>query len=104
MSATRKTYWTAADLLPTDFPPIKWAVENVIVEGLNLFAGPPKVGKSWAALGVAVAVASGGIAFSSIPVDEGDVLYLALEDTPRRLSDRLCKVLGGAGPPSRLSF
>jgi hypothetical protein len=104
VTAPRKTYWTAADLLTTDFPPIKWAVENVIVEGLNLFAGPPKVGKSWAALGVAVAVASGGIAFSSIPVHEGDVLYLALEDTPRRLAERLRKVLGVDSAPTRLSF
>jgi hypothetical protein len=104
MTAQRKTYWTAADLLTTDFPPIKWAVDNVIVEGLNLFAGPPKVGKSWAALGVGVAVARGGVAFSSIPVDEGDVLYLALEDTPRRLAERLRKVLAGGPPPDRLSF
>src|SRR5262249_10499119 len=104
MTAQRKTYWTAADLLTTDFPPIRWAVENVIVEGLNLFAGPPKVGKSWAALGVAVAVASGGIAFSSIRVDEGAVLYLALEATPRRLAERLRKVVGVESPPQRLSF
>ncbi|MBK8459471.1 MAG: AAA family ATPase [Micropruina sp.] len=44
-------------------------------------AGAPKVGKSWFSLGVGIEVASGGRALGSIPVDAGDVLYLALEDT-----------------------
>jgi hypothetical protein len=45
---------------------------------------------------------SGGVAFGSIRVEQGDVLYLALEDTPRRLQDRLRKLLGNEPPPERL--
>jgi RecA-family ATPase len=47
------------------------------------------MGKSWLALGVDLAIGCGGLALGSIPVKAGDVLYLALEDTPRRLQQRL---------------
>jgi hypothetical protein len=39
-----------------------------------------------------------------IDVDQGDVLYLALEDTGRRLQSRLRKVLAGAAGPDRLTL
>lgn len=103
MNAAR-VHWTAAELLAHDFPPVKWAVPGVIAEGLTLLAGAPKVGKSWAALGIAVACAAGGKALRRVDVDPGPVLYLALEDTPRRLADRLRKVLDGAPVPEPLSF
>ena len=54
------------------------------------------------AVGLGVAIASGGCAFGRIKVDEGDVLYLALEDTGRRLQSRLAKVLQGSPAPARL--
>jgi len=91
------------DLLSTDFPPPRWAVPGIIAEGVNILAGPPKVGKSWLALGLAVAVASGGKALGSIAVDAGPALYLALEDTGRRLQSRLGKVLAGSRPPRDLT-
>jgi hypothetical protein len=100
----RKTFWTATDLLTTDFPEPRWAVPGVLAEGVNLLAGAPKIGKSWAALNIAVAVASGGKAFGRIDVDSGDVLYLALEDPPRRLAERLRKVLGQDETPANLNF
>ena len=104
MTNATRTYWTASDLLAADLPPIVYAVDGLIPEGLTLLVGSPKVGKSWAALGIALAVASGGRALGAIPVDPGDVLYLALEDGPRRLRDRLAKLLGGDPAPSRLAF
>jgi hypothetical protein len=104
VTGPRKTFWTATDLLTTDFPEPRWAVPGVLAEGVNLLAGQPKVGKSWAALNIAVAVASGGKAFGLIDVDLGDVLYLALEDPPRRLADRLRKVLGQDATPAGLNF
>ncbi|OJY40309.1 MAG: DNA repair protein RadA [Pseudonocardia sp. 73-21] len=82
----------------------KYAVPGVIAEGVNLLAGAPKIGKSWLSLGLAVAVATGGKAFGSIDVPEGDVLYLALEDTGRRLQSRLCKVLDERDAPERLTL
>lgn len=55
-------------------------------------------------LGLALSVASGGSAFDSVPVDGGPVLYLALEDTPRRLQTRMGKLLGGQGAPAGLTL
>ncbi|MFE5297301.1 AAA family ATPase [Streptomyces sp. NPDC056632] len=46
-------------------------------------------------LGLGLSVAAGGHAFDSVPVQGGPVLYLALEDTPRRLQTRMGKLLGG---------
>jgi hypothetical protein len=84
--------FTAADLEKMELPAPRWAVEGIIPEGLSLLAGKPKLGKSWFALNLALAVALGGIALGSIRVERGDVLYLALEDTKRRLKDRIAKL------------
>jgi hypothetical protein len=64
--------------------------------------GAPKLGKSWFALGLGIAVGSGGAALAKIDVEQGDVLYLALEDNARRLQERLRAVLNGDGPPPGL--
>src|SRR5690606_30802768 len=42
--------FTAVDLMKREFPEPKWIVEGLLPEGLTLFAGPPKIGKSWLAL------------------------------------------------------
>jgi len=96
--------WTAADLLAEDFPDPRWAVPGLFPEGLTLLAGAPKVGKSWLCLGLALAVASGGRALGSIPVERGAALYLALEDTPRRLQRRLRHMLAGDPAPEGLTL
>ena len=101
---TRRTAWTANDLMTTDFPEPRWAIEGLIPEGLTVFAGAPKLGKSWLALGLSIAVASGGRALGKIPVDRGPVLHLALEDSARRLKGRLGALLNGNGPPRDLQF
>jgi RecA-family ATPase len=87
-----------------EFPEPKYAVEGVLPEGVTVFAGRPKLGKSWCGLGIAVAVACGGYALGKIPVERGDVLYLALEDGERRLQIRLRKMLAGGSVPSNLDF
>lgn len=99
-----RTAWTADELMATEFPEPRWAVPGILSEGVNLLAGPPKVGKSWLSLGLALAVAAGGRAMDSIPVEGGPVLYLALEDTPRRLQTRMRKILGTDRAPSTLTL
>jgi hypothetical protein len=85
---------TAADILATDYPPLSWVVEGVIPEGLSKIDGGPKIGKSWLALHLATAVSSGGVFMGCIPVDQREVLYLALEDGERRIKSRLLKQCG----------
>lgn len=87
---------TAADILKTDYPPVSWVVDGIIPEGLTKVDGGPKVGKSWLALHLATAVSCGGCFMGGIPVTQREVLYLALEDSERRLKYRLLKQ-GGIG-------
>ena len=48
---------TAAELEHKVFPPVRMMVPGLLIEGLTLLAGKPKVGKSWLALDVCLAVA-----------------------------------------------
>ncbi len=93
---------TAAELMGMTFEPTRWVVPDVLPEGLSLLAGKPKKGKSWMALGMCEAVAAGGVAFGTRRVEQGDTLYLALEDNHKRLQKRLKKVLNGAPAPDRM--
>ncbi|MBL8528861.1 MAG: bifunctional DNA primase/polymerase [Burkholderiales bacterium] len=85
---------TAAELVQREFPEPRWIVPNVLPEGLTLLAGKSKTGKSWWALQTAVDVAG----------RDGDVLYLALEDTQRRLQDRILQVCEGESVSARLEL
>lgn len=102
--ARLRTHWTADELMAMEFVPPVWAVPGIICEGVTLLCGPPKVGKSWASLGLALSVASGTQALNAIPVEGGPVLYLALEDTPRRLQSRMGKILGDQPAPAELTL
>lgn len=84
---------SAAELIAATFPEPRWAVPGIVPEGLTVIAARPKIGKSWLMLGVGIAVASGGRALGMVGCDPGDVLYLALEDTARRLQSRLVTML-----------
>jgi hypothetical protein len=90
--------------MATDFPEPRWAVPGLVAEGVTVLAGAPKAGKSWLALGLGVAVACGGKALGAVDVDAGPALYLALEDTGRRLKTRLAKVLGPDPAPESLTL
>lgn len=81
---------TADKILSTDWPEPVWAVPGILPVGLTILAGRPKIGKSWLALQIALSVASGGMALGE-RVEQGPVLYLALEDTERRLKERMTK-------------
>lgn len=83
-----------ATLMGRTFELPRWAIDNLIPEGLTVFAGKPKLGKSWMALDWGLAVAAGGDAMHSYRTDPGSVLYLAFEDSERRMQDRVKKLNG----------
>jgi hypothetical protein len=90
--------FTAAQLDAMELPEPKCILKDSIPEGLTVLAGKPKLGKSWWALAVAHAVALGRKALGAIDdVEQGSVLYLALEDTKRRLKSRQAKMLAKMG-------
>lgn len=86
---------SASSLLAKPLPPIEFVVPGYLPPGLSVLAGKPKLGKSWLSLDLALAVATGGLALGKIPVEQGSVLYLALEDNERRLQQRLRQRLQG---------
>lgn len=87
-----------------DFPEPRWAVPGLLAEGANLLIGTPKIGKSWMALGLGLSVACGALALGQVKCEKGDVLYLALEDTGRRLQSRLGMVLSGIKAPANFTL
>ena len=86
---------SATDLLKKQFSPVAWAVDGILPEGAFILGGRPKMGKSWLSLSIALAVATGGKALGRAAVQAGDVLVLALEDSERRLQERLRLLLAG---------
>jgi hypothetical protein len=98
----RPKTFTAAELLALELPEVRWTVPDILPEGITLMAGKPKLGKSWAALGLCIAVATGGVALGKVQVERGEALYLALEDNHRRLKKRLLKLLAGDATPEKL--
>ena len=75
------------------FDQIKWIVEDILPAGVSMLAAKPKKGKSWLALELSMAVASGDIVLGCKKTIKGDVLYFALEDSDRRMNDRFIKTL-----------
>lgn len=79
---------TATALMQTPFEPISFSVEKILPQGVFIFAGSGKIGKSWLSLDMCVSVATGGDLWH-FPTNQGEALYLALEDTYPRLQGRL---------------
>jgi AAA domain len=55
---------------------------------LTLLCGKPKLGKSWFLLSLLLAVSCGGVALGNVAVEQGEVLYISLEDNKKRLQKR----------------
>ena len=83
-------FLTSDALLASKQSATDWVAPNLLPVGVAILAGAPKIGKSWLALQIARAVAAGEPLFGE-PVARGRVLYLALEDTPVRLQERLAR-------------
>jgi len=82
----------AYDIYIKDLPPTKWYVGSLIHEGATLLSGDPKVGKSFLALQIAIAVAGGASdVCGNLAVGvHGRVLYMALDDaSEKRIHKRL---------------
>ena len=74
-------------------PPV---VDSLLYSGTYLFAGAPKVGKSFLMAQLAYHVST-GLSLWGYTVHKGTVLYLALEDNHRRLQGRLYRMFGMEG-------
>ena len=74
-------------------PPI---IDGLLFPGTYIFAGAPKIGKSFLMAQIAYHV-SAGIPLWGFEVNQGTVLYLALEDNHQRLQKRMYRMFGTDG-------
>ncbi len=98
---TVPSYKTAKQIIEEDIPPIEYIVDILIAKGVVILSAKSKIGKSWLALQLAVAVASGSN-FLGFNTTQGTVLYIDLENAEAVAQSRLIKVLDGAEPPENL--
>ena len=83
--------YTMQDLYNQPIEPVEYLVEGLLAAGLYILGGSPKVGKSWMALQLCLAVCDGA-AFLGRKTMQAEVLYLALEDGPQRLHSRALRL------------
>ena len=89
---------TMEELYDTVYPPKAAVVDKLIYNGTYLFVGAPKIGKSFlmAQLGYHVSM---GLPLWGYQVNQGSVLYLALEDDFSRIQKRLSRMFGMESTP-----
>ena len=78
-------------LMKTELPPMKWAVAGILPEGFICLAGRPKAMKSWTALKLVYCVQN-GLNFLDHQTVQGDAIYFGLEDSKRRIKDRVAQM------------
>src|SRR5437868_2466692 len=89
----RGTAIAAAELQHKMFKPLRFVLPGLIPEGASLLVSRPKLGKSWLVLDLCLAVAGSRFTLGTLKPEQGDVLYLALEDGERRLQRRMSRLL-----------
>lgn len=100
----RNSVITASELKNKAFCPVKYVLPGYIPEGVTIFAGKPKIGKSWLLYDLCLAAAADRFVLGQIKPIQGDVLYLALEDSECRLKKRLQKLWPNGNWPVQLSL
>ena len=88
---------TAEQLQSAPYSPVAFLVDELIPEGLHILAGAPKIGKSWLALWLCLCVSQGQPRWNFAEA-QGEVLYLSLEDSYRRIQSRLFDLTEDAPP------
>jgi RecA-family ATPase len=96
------TTTTMAEIMRMEFPPLEYVIPEILPTGLTLLSGKPKLGKSWMVCDLANAKAMGGCALQQYQVTQSDVLYLAMEDSFRRLQRRNIQLVGADTFPENL--
>jgi len=85
---------------PDDDDSSDWIIRDIIPRGeAGIIAGPPKCGKTWAMLAIAISVALGvpWLNFENTLASPGRVLALAFEDGQRRLRKRIWELATALG-------
>ena len=92
---------SGAKLMDLEFMPQEFVVRGLLPNGLSILGGAPKIGKSWLMLELALRVAKGEPMWG-METKQGTVLYYCLEDTLKRIQQRLYCITENA--PDTLLF
>jgi hypothetical protein len=93
--AARHAIDTLEDLMGKEFKPVEHFIPDLVpAEGVTLLAARAKVGKSWMLYDVCISAALGRELLGGRKAKQGFSLYLALEDSQKRLRFRAEKLLG----------
>ncbi len=84
---------TAAELVASGNEDTVFVVPGLFAVGVSVLTGKAKVGKSIAALDIAMSVAMGSRILGSMDVPQCETLYISLEDTNQRIKTRIIKML-----------
>ena len=79
----------------------KMIVDGLLPTGLTVFSGAPKIGKSYMLLEWCLSIAKGEKVWDRDTTKTG-ILYLSLEDTDRRIQERMHEITDS--PPDNLRF
>ena len=95
----------AAAVYDADYPEPAPLVDEILYPGLTILGGRPKVGKSWFALQLAVALITGQKLAAYLDVARPcRCLYISLEDRPRQIRSRLRRLTPPGEHLARLDF
>ena len=97
MEKVTKFYGNAEDLIDIPETPTEYIIDRILPTGLTVLGGSQKSGKSFMVMQIGSSVAQGADVWG-FKTKKCDVLYLALEDTIKRLRNRLIAVSEEASP------
>lgn len=92
-SVNRLETQTVTDLLDMVYESKLALIKDLLFSGTYLLAGSPKVGKSFLVAQIAYHIAN-GLPLWGYDVNQGTVLYMALEDNFERLQQRITRMFG----------
>ena len=97
---------TAEELQAKKFPATSFLIEDIIpAEGVTLLCSKPKFGKSWFVYDLCIGITMNWFILGEIKPAQGNALYLALEDSERRLQRRMAKLMPSSTAwPSKLTL
>jgi len=91
------------ELMERHIKPLEFIIPDILPIGLGVIFSPPKYGKSWFVLDLALAVAT-GTTFLGMDTNRCGTLYLALEDYDGSLKGRIASVIATGREDKSLFF
>ena len=92
---------SSVEIMNTPMKKQRFIVDGMIYPGLHILSGDPKIGKSWMMMDMCLSVAKDD-KFLGRKTEQGQVIYMALEDTFISLQSRLYELTDE--PSENLTF